>query len=176
MALVKPVLLQIAGYQDSGKTTVAAGLIERISSCGWKAVAIKHHGHGGKPAVYEGKDSGRHVAAGAVASIVEGGGRLVMHADKAGWSLEEQVRLAEYFMPEVVLVEGHKHAGFPKIVLLRGREDFHLLEELLDIVAVFVMDGGLEVRVRGMVDVPIFKTGSEEGYGWVLSYIENYLN
>ena len=77
MAMVKePVIFQVSGYQNSGKTTLVNKIISGLKGKGLSVVTIKHHGHGGKPETPEGKDSSNHIESGAAASIVEGGGRL----------------------------------------------------------------------------------------------------
>ncbi|GAA3320219.1 hypothetical protein GCM10020331_030320 [Ectobacillus funiculus] len=45
---VRPVILQIAGYQNSGKTTVAEQIISSLTKEGLRVASFKHHGHGGK--------------------------------------------------------------------------------------------------------------------------------
>src|SRR4051812_15415041 len=109
------------------------GLIENLAEAGWRSAAIKHHGHGGKPDLAQGKDSDKHVKAGAIASLIEGDGRILLQAEKQGWSLEEQMSILTQLDPDIILIEGHKHAAYPKAVLLRDERDFHLLRELKEI-------------------------------------------
>ncbi len=53
-------ILQIVGYQNSGKTTFVEKLAEKLGQLGVKIGCLKHHGHGGEPDVFaEGKDSDR---------------------------------------------------------------------------------------------------------------------
>ena len=128
MALVKPLIFQIVGYKNSGKTTVMSKLINRLKADHLNVVAIKHHGHGGKPKAPENKDSTNHLQSGALASIVEGDGGLLLQAEKTIWTLEEKIQLAAFFKPDVILIEGHKNEQYPKLVLLRGKEDLELLQ------------------------------------------------
>lgn len=73
MAMVKePVIFQVSGYQNSGKTTLINKLISGLKEKGLSVITIKHHGHGGKPEAPEGKDSTSHIESGAAASLVEG--------------------------------------------------------------------------------------------------------
>lgn len=44
-------ILQIVGYQNSGKTTLMEKLIQALTYEGMKVATIKHHGHGGYPEV-----------------------------------------------------------------------------------------------------------------------------
>ena len=97
MALVKPVIFQVVGYQNSGKTTITAKLIETLGESGFKTVTIKHHGHGGRPDTAKQKDTEKHLDAGALASIIEGDGRLILQADNYESTLEEQIAMLEFF-------------------------------------------------------------------------------
>ncbi|WP_053361869.1 molybdopterin-guanine dinucleotide biosynthesis protein B [Bacillus sp. FJAT-27251] len=170
MALVKPVIFQIAGYQDSGKTTAMMNLIARLSIQGYQVATIKHHGHGGKPDLSEKKDSGRHVKAGALASLIEGDGRVLLQAEKQGWDIQEQLKILSVLSPDIVLIEGHKHEGFPKAVLLRDEHDLHLLDELTNI----KMAAWREPKA-GTIDVqtacPLFSE-MEEAYSWIEDYLK----
>lgn len=65
-------ILQIVGYQNSGKTTLMEQLIKQATMEGLRVGAIKHHGHGGVPMIETSKDSSRHELAGAVVTAVEG--------------------------------------------------------------------------------------------------------
>ncbi|RHW43198.1 molybdopterin-guanine dinucleotide biosynthesis protein B [Neobacillus notoginsengisoli] len=135
MAVVRPFIFQIVGFQNSGKTTLSESLITIFKEAGLKVSSIKHHGHGGKPEVHEQKDSARHLSAGAEAVLVEGGGRLLIHSEKEEWTLEEQLAMLSAFYPDVILIEGHKNAAYPKIVLLRNEQDEILLQQLENILA-----------------------------------------
>jgi len=128
--LVKPVIFQVVGYQNSGKTTLTSRLIEGLKINGLKTATIKHHGHGGKPAYLSGKDSAKHHASGALASMVEGEGRLILQANLNELDLEDYVELLNFFHPDVILIEGYKFRNYPKLLLLRDQEDLHLIEKV----------------------------------------------
>ncbi|PGV48001.1 molybdopterin-guanine dinucleotide biosynthesis protein B [Bacillus sp. AFS037270] len=136
MALVEPFIFQVVGYQNSGKTTIITKLIKSLTDQGIKTVTIKHHGHGGKPDVMEEKDSSRHLSSGAIAAIVEGGGRMILQADKLNLSLEDEIELLKFYQPDVVLVEGYKQKNYPKLLLLKKKEDLHLLNSITNICTV----------------------------------------
>ncbi len=70
-------ILQVVGYQNSGKTTLMEKLIKKSADSGLHIASIKHHGHGGalKNEIAE-KDSERHQKAGSAITAVEGGGSL----------------------------------------------------------------------------------------------------
>ena len=97
MALVKPVIYQVVGYQNSGKTTFLLKLIQVLKGYDLKVATIKHHGHGGYPDVSQQKDSSKHLDAGAAVALVEGEGRIVLQAEDSNWNLDEQIKLMELF-------------------------------------------------------------------------------
>jgi molybdopterin-guanine dinucleotide biosynthesis protein B len=156
MALVKPAILQIVGYQNSGKTTMIIKLIEALSGLGFKTVTIKHHGHGGKPADVEQKDSTRHLSAGAAASIVEGGGSLILQADSISFTLDEQIKLLCLSInPDVILIEGHKQANYPKLLMVRDPEDLSLLHQVSNVQAVIYWNKAVKECLT-TVNIPCF--------------------
>lgn len=102
-----PSILQIVGYQNSGKTTLVEKIVHVLAESEMKVATIKHHGHGGFPEVAQ-KDSERHRKAGAVVSSVEGAGLLSLSSLKKKWSLQEIIRLYEFFEVDTILIEGYK--------------------------------------------------------------------
>ncbi|MBM7717382.1 molybdopterin-guanine dinucleotide biosynthesis protein B [Siminovitchia sp. FSL H7-0308] len=130
-------IFQITGYQNSGKTTVMEQLIATCKIHGLKVGTIKHHGHGGFPErISVQKDSEKHRLAGANVTAVEGNGILHIEAQKSSWELEEIIQLYNDIPVDIILVEGYKHHGYPKAVLLRDNEDVDLLGELHHIEAI----------------------------------------
>ncbi|GIN91025.1 molybdopterin-guanine dinucleotide biosynthesis protein MobB [Siminovitchia terrae] len=130
-------IIQIVGFQNSGKTT----LIERlITACKEKKLAvgtIKHHGHGNAPdRIILNKDSEKHQQAGAIVTTVEGAGSLHLEAKKEHWELQDIIRMYEQLPVDIILVEGYKRMNYPKVVLVRNPQDEFLIEELTNIIAV----------------------------------------
>jgi molybdopterin-guanine dinucleotide biosynthesis adapter protein len=162
MALVKPVIFQVVGYQNSGKTTFLLKLIQTLTTHGLKTVTIKHHGHGGKPDVVLQKDSSRHLEAGAFASLVEGDGRLVLQVEESEWSLEEQLRLMEHFQPDVILIEGHKQKHYPKLLLLKDQADISLLSKVENVKAIIYWDKNFDAKTLAQFDIPSYPIESEK--------------
>ena len=127
-------ILQVVGYQNSGKTTLIEKLIARSKQLGLKTATIKHHGHGGKPAFgTKAKDSERHFAAGAVLAGVEGDGMLNLSANIRDWSLQQLIDFYQLFGFDILFIEGYKTADYPKAVIIRNKEDLHLLNALTQI-------------------------------------------
>jgi molybdopterin-guanine dinucleotide biosynthesis adapter protein len=134
--VVKPFIFQIAGYKNSGKTTLVQGVIRELQRQGYTAVTIKHHGHGGRPDVLENKDSSLHIRAGAMASLAEGGGSILLQADRIDWPLERLVQLMAIFAPDIILIEGYKEECYPKAVIVRDLDEASGLSCLENIHAV----------------------------------------
>ncbi|WP_136699663.1 molybdopterin-guanine dinucleotide biosynthesis protein B [Bacillus fungorum] len=136
MAMGKaPSILQIVGYQNSGKTTFVEKFVCTLAERKMKVATIKHHGHGGFPEVAQ-KDSERHRKAGAVVSSVEGAGLLSLSSLREEWSLQEIIRLYEFFEVDTIVIEGYKNESYPKVVLLRSEEDAELLHKVENVIAV----------------------------------------
>ncbi|WP_100397880.1 molybdopterin-guanine dinucleotide biosynthesis protein B [Bacillus sp. FJAT-44742] len=152
-------VLQIVGYQNSGKTTLVEKLIEAASADGMEIATIKHHGHGGKPDTeITSKDSRRHRLAGASFTVVEGQGVLQMEGVRSKWSLENLIELYQYFQPDVILVEGYKAEDYPKVVLLRDSEDLSLLEKVTNVLCAVVW------TPVGIENVKTFPIEAQEQY------------
>ncbi|WP_142331864.1 molybdopterin-guanine dinucleotide biosynthesis protein B [Bacillus toyonensis] len=128
-------IIQIVGYQNSGKTTFVEKVVHALAESEMKVATIKHHGHGGFPEVAQ-KDSERHRKSGAVVSSVEGAGLLSLSSLREEWSLQEIIRLYEFFEVDTILIEGYKKENYPKIVLLRSAEDVELVHKVENVVAV----------------------------------------
>ncbi|MBJ7927679.1 MULTISPECIES: molybdopterin-guanine dinucleotide biosynthesis protein B [Bacillus cereus group] len=128
-------IIQIVGYQNSGKTTLVEKVVHALAESEMKVATIKHHGHGGFPEVAQ-KDSERHRKAGAVVSSVEGAGLLSLSSLREEWSLQEIIRLYEFFEVDTILIEGYKKENYPKVVLLRSAEDIELVHKVENVVAV----------------------------------------
>lgn len=129
-------VLQIVGYQNSGKTTLMEQLIAQATTEGFRVGTIKHHGHGGIPEVDSSKDSARHELAGASVTAVEGQGMLRMSIHQDQWQLTDILALYESIEMDLILIEGYKNEPYPKVVLLRRAEDQSLLQKVTNIVCV----------------------------------------
>lgn len=124
-------ILQVVGFQNSGKTTFVTEYIKAAVQAHLKVGTIKHHGHGGTPLHHDQqKDTGKHRQAGAYVSLVEGNGSFILSTDKLSLTLPQMITLYNMFELDVILVEGFKYERYPKVVLLRGEEDIALLDKL----------------------------------------------
>lgn len=129
-------IIQIVGYQNSGKTTLMEQLIRQAASEGLYVGTIKHHGHGGIPIGDNSKDSFRHEQAGAHVTAVEGDGTLRISISRSNWQLADILAIYASFNVDVILIEGYKNEHYPKVVLLRTIEDQELLEKVSNIICV----------------------------------------
>lgn len=173
MALVRPIIFQVTGYQNSGKTTYTQKLIQSLKAAGISVATIKHHGHGGKPEVQQEKDSTKHLTAGAFASIVGGGGRIILQAEDIEVGLEEQIGLLGFFQPDVILVEGFKNKSFPKVILIRSQSDLPLLSEVTNIKAILYWQEELGETIQSQMDVPCFQINDFNSVDWIVQLLRN---
>ncbi|UII56985.1 molybdopterin-guanine dinucleotide biosynthesis protein B [Cytobacillus spongiae] len=171
--MVKPIIFQLVGYQNSGKTTLLKRMVDICTTDGKKVVTIKHHGHGGKPTVFEEKDSSQHMQSGAMASLVEGDGRVLIQAELDAWPLEQQIAWLSYLKPDVIFIEGHKMASYSKAVLLRSIDDYASLSQLSEIRAYITLDRNLLGVLKEKANVPIFYRGDPDFLNWVRDYMTN---
>ncbi|WP_144461698.1 molybdopterin-guanine dinucleotide biosynthesis protein B [Siminovitchia fortis] len=130
-------IIQIVGFQNSGKTSLIEKLIKACKKKGIAVGTIKHHGHGGTPdRPFLNKDTDRHRQAGAAVTAVEGAGALHIEVMKDYWELEDIIRIYGQLPVDIILVEGYKKMDYPKVVLLRNQQDEILLQQLTNIIAV----------------------------------------
>lgn len=119
-----PFVIGIAGWKNSGKTTLVTRLVRELARRGFRVATIKHSHHPVRseaPNTDKDTDTTRHGAAGATAVAI---------LSPAGWGLvgaEPAFMLAPDPDPplatvvaalgpaDIVIVEGMKRAGIPKI-------------------------------------------------------------
>lgn len=172
MALVKPIIFQIVGYQNSGKTTFMERIIKSLKNQGLITTAIKHHGHGGRPDIVQKKDSTQYLSAGAAASIIEGDGRLILQVEQWGQSLEAQIELMNFFHPDVILIEGYKQKNYPKLAILKELEDLTLLEKVTNVQAVVYWKESMENWLSSHMSIPCFYIEDAGAISWIVDIIK----
>ncbi len=112
-------VLCFVGRSNSGKTTLIERLIPELVHAGYRVATIKHAGHGFDLDT-EGKDSWRHKRAGASAVLVLSKGSLAMFSDVSDEMKVEELR--DRFLDsstDLIIAEGWKSDGYPKIVVVR---------------------------------------------------------
>src|SRR5581483_10037058 len=112
-------ILCFVGRSNSGKTTLIERVIPELVRAGYRVATIKHAGHGFDLDT-EGKDSWRHKRAGASSVMVLSKGSLAMFSDVSYQIGVEELR--DRFLDasiDLVIAEGWRSEGYPKIVVLR---------------------------------------------------------
>lgn len=108
----------ISGWKDSGKTTLAAGLVAVFSSRGLRISTIKH-AHHSFDLDTPGTDSYRHREAGAnEVAIVSANRWAIQHELKESNEPTFDEILEKLAPCDLVLVEGYKRERFPKIEVI----------------------------------------------------------
>ncbi len=113
-------VIGIAGWKNSGKTTLTERLVAELSSRGWSVSTVKR-AHHDADIDSEGTDSFRHRSAGAAE---------VMLVTPLRWALMHELRdepepdlqavLARLSPCDLVIVEGYKGSSHPKVETRRA--------------------------------------------------------
>jgi molybdopterin-guanine dinucleotide biosynthesis adapter protein len=160
-------ILQVVGYQNSGKTTLITRLLKILIESQYRVGTLKHHGHDGD-SLYDdtNKDTFKHRSSGAILTGVTAKDQLQI-TNENNFSLVELLKIYEAFSLDIILVEGFKTESFPKIVLLRTPDDKNLLYEVSNIVLIISW-------YTPLLDsqIPVFSILDEQGY---LTWIEHFL-
>jgi molybdopterin-guanine dinucleotide biosynthesis protein MobB len=113
----------IAGFKNAGKTTLTERLVAELTGRGYAVSTVKH-AHHAFDIDHEGRDSHRHRKAGA---------REVAIVSRNRWALVHELRgeaepdfvavLGKLEACDLVLVEGYKREGHPKLEVRRAGLD-----------------------------------------------------
>lgn len=113
-------VLGITGWKNSGKTTLTERLVAELVTRGYRISTVKH-AHHAFDIDHEGRDSWRHRKAGASeVAIVSSKRWAIIHElqDAAETPLADV--LAKLEPCDLVIVEGYKREGHPKIEVRRA--------------------------------------------------------
>jgi molybdopterin-guanine dinucleotide biosynthesis protein B len=114
-----PKVLGIAGWKNSGKTTLTERLVGELTRRGLKIATVKH-AHHSFDVDHPGTDSARHRAAGAQEIAIVSGVRFARIRELAGSPEPDLAEILAGFAPcDLVLVEGYKQVAIPKIEVRR---------------------------------------------------------
>lgn len=106
------------GTAGVGKTTVASGVIEELSSRGWRVAAVKSSHHDVLTDC-TGKDTDRMRQAGAREVALAANNGLTLFVPQTTHPTIEDV-ISRFHDPQIVIVEGYRHEGvFPRIWVKR---------------------------------------------------------
>ena len=117
----------ITGWKNSGKTTLVAKLVEYFISQGFSVSTIKH-AHCDFDIDRPGSDSFLHRSAGAHQVMLSSNRRWALMNEKKRDKEPELDELLKHMDPvDLVLVEGFKMGGQPKIQVLRQANNTEIL-------------------------------------------------
>ncbi|MGE0025119.1 MAG: molybdopterin-guanine dinucleotide biosynthesis protein B [Hyphomicrobium sp.] len=122
-----PFVVGVAGWKNSGKTTLVVRLVRELIARGYRVSTVKHTHHDAG-AEAEGTDSARHREAGAheVAIVAPGRWGVIKGGAEIAWRNENEAALAaivaQLAPADIVVVEGLKRAPIPKIEVRRAAQ------------------------------------------------------
>ncbi|MFQ6617634.1 MAG: molybdopterin-guanine dinucleotide biosynthesis protein B [Fidelibacterota bacterium] len=139
---MKKPFISFVGHSGCGKTSIIIGLISHLRKKGYKVGAVKHTHHNFS-VDYPGKDSYRFYRAGAQ--------RILIASDRKGVfieymnSIDSNFDFDKYFSDvDIVIGEGFKKKGIPKIEVVRKSVSADLLcpeNDLMAVVSDFKIKG-----------------------------------
>ena len=159
--------LHVVGFKNSGKTTLVARWVRLLKEQGFTVAVLKHHGHGGQPAMPDAStDTMQFFDSGADVSVVAGGGavQLLVNEEPRFAELKEMAAIRR---PNILLVEGYKEQQGDKVVLVRNAEEWESLRNLCGIQLVV----GCPEILAGSRQIA-FRTDVEQLDHWFLEWIE----
>jgi molybdopterin-guanine dinucleotide biosynthesis protein B len=113
-----PQVISFVGNSDSGKTTIIEKLISRLVKEGYKIGTVKH-AHKGFNLDRKGKDSFRHMKAGAEVTIIADPEKI--HVTKK-IKKDNFSNLKQYFADmDLIIVEGYKKESISKIAIIKNK-------------------------------------------------------
>jgi molybdopterin-guanine dinucleotide biosynthesis adapter protein len=112
-----PQMVCVVGFSGQGKTTLTVKLVAELIKRGFRVGTIKHDVHG-FDLDHPGKDSYRHKKAGASVTIVTSPNHIGM-VRNVDHDHQPQELIPFFKGMDIVLVEGFKRAGLPKIEIFR---------------------------------------------------------
>lgn len=150
--LVLPIVFCVSGIKDSGKTGLIVKLINEFIREAYSVAVIKHDGHE-YVMDYEGTDTARFAAAGAVCTGIFSGTQYSLNGRE---SVDERELMTRCGKADVYILEGLKHSSYPKIEVVRKEKSTVSVcaEETLICIATDVIScEDVKCPVYGMDDV-----------------------
>lgn len=117
-------IIGITGWKNAGKTTLTERLVSELVSRGFRVASVKH-AHHEFDIDHEGRDSFRHRKAGASEVAVVSSKRWALIHELAGETEPPLATVIAKLAPcDLIIVEGYKREGHPKIEVRRqGSKD-----------------------------------------------------
>ncbi len=105
----------VVGWKNTGKTGLVTRLVAHLSGLGLSVSTVKH-AHHAFDIDHEGRDSYRHREAGAHQVLIASSARVAMMEELRGADEPPLEDLLARFKPvDIVIIEGYKGEGHPKI-------------------------------------------------------------
>jgi molybdopterin-guanine dinucleotide biosynthesis protein B len=147
-------IIQVIGYKNAGKTTLACALVRELTSQGQRVGTLKHDAHDFEPDI-PGKDTWQHRQAGAHVTAISSPSRTAWVQEQST-SLEQLVDQMANLALDYLIIEGFKSAAYPKIILIRGEQDEELLS-LLNVIAAAVREPNKSIESAAKAQaIPLF--------------------
>jgi len=149
-------IIGLAGWQNSGKTTLLAKVIPCLVARGHTVSTVKH-AHAGFDVDQPGKDSHTHRMAGATEVLIGSAKRFALvHELRGAPELSLKELLVKLSPVDLVIVEGYKAHPHPKLELYRasvGKPLIHPNDSWIVAVASDVALPGCGLPVIGLDDI-----------------------
>ena len=108
-------IIGVAGFKNSGKTTLVEKLVRHLTAQGYKVSTVKH-AHHSFDIDHEGRDSFRHRKAGASqVAVISKERTAIIHELRGQEPPSLQQVLSQLHPCDLVIVEGYKRDGHDKI-------------------------------------------------------------
>ncbi|ADU31193.1 molybdopterin-guanine dinucleotide biosynthesis protein B [Evansella cellulosilytica] len=162
----EPIVFQVVGYSNSGKTTLIKKIISNLKNIGLDVATIKHHGHATDlQPIKEDKDSHIHRQAGAVGSFVVSDHQFQWDmSPQMTLDLEDVLHFYQRFSLDAIIVEGYKKKSYSKLLLLKSSEDRHLINECENIEIIVCWDEIESKLLKESLKMPVFHLNEEKNY------------
>lgn len=112
-------VISVVGRSDTGKTTLLEKLIPELKRRGYRVATVKHHIHPGFEIDQPGKDTWRHAQAGSDHVVIAAPDKVasIRRVDREPTLDEIAATITDV---DIILTEGYKRAGKPKIEVIRS--------------------------------------------------------
>ena len=127
-------VIQFVGYSNSGKTSLVVAIIEALQGMGIKVGVIKHDGHDFEMD-HEGKDTWKFRQAGASLVAIQSATKTA-YLEQGSVALDKLIARMEEGGAELIIIEGYKREGYPKIAVIREAKDVYLLDQITNVLGV----------------------------------------